>query len=442
MNAIPVIAVFDIGKTNKKCFLFDEHYRIVLERSQSFPETTDEDGDACEDLVLLTGWIRQVFDEICSIRDTSIRALNVTAYGASLVHIDQAGNPVTPLYNYLKPYPQKLQDDLYARYGGEETFTLATASPVLGSLNSGMQLYRLRREKPEVFSKIFYSLHLPQYLCYLFTQKACSDLTSIGCHTTLWDFARKEYHTWVTREGIMEKLAPVVSHDMVSAVWKNETAIRAGIGLHDSSAALIPYLSAFTEPFLLISTGTWCISLNPFNDTRLTSSELKMDALCYLAYDGRPVKASRLFAGHIHETAVKKMAEHFHVAADNYKSIAFDHSWLGSAGKKPFIAGDLSAFHSYSDAYHSLIQSIIDQQRTSSLLVIGNVKRIFVDGGFAGNPVYMHLLADSFPHHEVYAASVSQATAVGAALVMHHRWNEHALPGDLVSLKYYSAKHH
>jgi sugar (pentulose or hexulose) kinase len=136
------------------------------------------------------------------------------------------------------------------------------------------------------------------------------------------------------------------------------------------------------------------------------------------------------------------MAEHFHVAADNYKSIAFDHSWLGSAGKKPFIASDLSTFHSYSDAYHSLIQSIIDQQRTSSLLVIGNVKRIFVDGGFAGNPVYMHLLADSFPHHEVYAASVSQATAVGAALVMHHRWNEHALPGDLVSLKYYSAKHH
>ncbi|WP_246229511.1 hypothetical protein [Mucilaginibacter humi] len=35
MNPIPVIAVFDVGKTNKKLFLFDESYNIVFERSAS-----------------------------------------------------------------------------------------------------------------------------------------------------------------------------------------------------------------------------------------------------------------------------------------------------------------------------------------------------------------------------------------------------------------------
>ncbi|HEY8917724.1 MAG TPA: FGGY-family carbohydrate kinase, partial [Chitinophaga sp.] len=67
------------------------------------------------------------------------------------------------------------------------------------------------------------------------------------------------------------------------------------------------------------------------------------------------------------------------------------------------------------------------------------VKRIFVDGGFSKNPLYMHLLAAAFPDLEVYAASVAQATAVGAALAIHRHWNTRNLPGDLVELKYFKA---
>ena len=39
MKAVPVIAIFDIGKTNKKFFLIDEYYKIVLERTANFKET-------------------------------------------------------------------------------------------------------------------------------------------------------------------------------------------------------------------------------------------------------------------------------------------------------------------------------------------------------------------------------------------------------------------
>lgn len=34
---VPVVAIFDVGKTNKKLFLFDEHYQIVLYLSYAFP---------------------------------------------------------------------------------------------------------------------------------------------------------------------------------------------------------------------------------------------------------------------------------------------------------------------------------------------------------------------------------------------------------------------
>jgi hypothetical protein len=50
----------------------------------------------------------------------------------------------------------------------------------------------------------------------------------------------------------------------------------------------------------------------------------------------------------------------------------------------------------------------------------------------------MHLLAAAFPHMEVFAASVAQATAVGAALAIHPYWNSRPLPGDLIAMKYYT----
>src|SRR6185295_16851853 len=107
---------------------------------------------------------------------------------------------------------------------------------------------------------------------------------------------------------IDKKLAPVFPSDKTIEVPFAGKRLKAGIGLHDSSAALIPYLTVFKEPFLLISTGTWCITLNPFNNNPLSKKELKKDCLCYMDYHGKQVKASRLFAGNEHEQQVKKIA--------------------------------------------------------------------------------------------------------------------------------------
>jgi L-fuculokinase len=53
----------------------------------------------------------------------------------------------------------------------------------------------------------------------------------------------------------------------------------------------------------------------------------------------------------------------------------------------------------------------------------------------------MYLLAESFPGMEVYAASVPQASALGAALAIHSHWNKLSLPADLIELKLYSIAH-
>ncbi|WP_428668012.1 FGGY-family carbohydrate kinase [Runella sp.] len=457
---VPVCAVIDIGKTNKKLFLFDENYKIVLEKSGQFPETTDEDGDPCEDVALLTSWVDESLQEVLALEEYDIKAINFSTYGASLVHVGEDGTPVLPLYNYLKPYPELLKKQFYDTYGGEQEFTRRTASPILGSLNSGMIIYRLKYEKPEVLAKIKYSLHLPQYVGYLVSGQYVSDITSIGCHTNLWDFDNNAYHDWVHQENILEKLAPTEPGDKVVTKSINGQNRLVGIGLHDSSSALIPYLVSFLEPFVLISTGTWCISLNPFNHTPLTDEELQYDCLCYMQYNGKPVKASRLFAGYEHEQQTKRLASHFNKDTDHYKTVTYDARMINElkAGKKtdgidfehlskpPMTEGlfgqrDLTGFESYEQAYHQLILDIVNQQIISTGLVLteSNVKRMFVDGGFGKNPIYMNLLAAAFPNMEIFAASVAQATSLGAALSIHRHWNTQALPPDLIDLRFYNS---
>jgi hypothetical protein len=52
----------------------------------------------------------------------------------------------------------------------------------------------------------------------------------------------------------------------------------------------------------------------------------------------------------------------------------------------------------------------------------------------------MHALASSFPEIEVYAASMAQASALGAAMAIHPHWNKKPLLADVMELKYYPRK--
>ena len=454
MAKSPVILIFDVGKTNKKILLFNEQYRIVHEENKQLAETEDEDGFACEDVHLLTQYIGESFARLSGDARFDIKAVNFSAYGASFVYLNQQRKVFLPLYNYLKTFSADLQKKFFQQYGGENNVSRQTASPVLGNLNSGLQLYRLKFERPDSYSDIKHALHLPQYLSFLLSSTTISDITSIGCHTMLWDFDKKDYHAWVVKEGVKEKMPPIVNAESIAGYSGN--GLPVGTGIHDSSAALIPYLASFHEPFVLLSTGTWCISLNPFNHTPLTDDELKQDCLCYLSYKGSPVKASRLFAGYEHEQQTKRLATHFEKGNENYVNVQYnldivdkidrDYNSDPSTGQLPgasvFEKRELADFENYDEAYHQLIADIIHQQVKSTALVLKgtDVKRIFVDGGFSKNQVYMHLLAAAFPGIEVCAASVPQASAIGAAMAIHAYWNTQPLPSDIIELKLFSAQ--
>jgi hypothetical protein len=420
----PVIAVFDIGKTNKKVFLWSTTFEIVFEKQQTFDEIVDEDGFACEDLGALQQWIVSTFAELCQLPEFEIIGLNFSAYGASIVYVDRVGEPLAPLYNYLKPVSKSFP---YTEYGGEDEFARKTASPILGNLNSGLQVYEstFRSFWPEVFKAV----HFPNYLASLFTGRLVSEITSIGCHTALWDFDLGQYHPWVAT--IQDQLAPISTEAFLPI-----DGINYGLGLHDSSAALVPYLRSISDEFVLLSTGTWCIAMHPFNESPLSAEELAEDVLCYLQPNGKPVKASRLFGGHFHEEQVARMEAHF---GGSYHDLTFSErvfslsSRSSSVFECAFASRDLHDFPDLASAYDQFMVDLVGQQLHSLNLLLKDapVKQLLVDGGFSKNEWYMCLLAHALPEVEVYAAEVAQASALGAALMVY----EGETPKNLIQLK-------
>jgi hypothetical protein len=263
----------------------------------------------------------------------------------------------------------------------------------------------------------------------MFTGKHVSEITSIGCHTALWDFDLGQYHPWVS--AIEDWLAPIATQAFLEI-----DGIKYGFGLHDSSAALVPYLRSMQDEFVLLSTGTWCIAMHPFNNSPLTDDELAKDVLCYLQPNGKPVKASRLFGGHFHEEQVARMEKHF---GGSYMDCGFSDSVFAlkprasSVFECAFASRDLNDFTDLASAYDQFMVDLVGQQIVSLNLLLKEapVKQLLVDGGFSQNEWYMRLLARALPDIEVYAAEVAQASALGAALQVYTG----ETPKNLIQLK-------
>lgn len=429
-----VIAVFDIGKTNKKFLLFDKGLKIVHEEEVKFSEIPDDDGFPGDDIAHLESWMENCLYSALNTGDYKIKALNFATYGATLIYLGPDGERLTPAYNYLKPMPEGILNGFYEKYGGIEEFSRKTASPALGMLNSGLQSLWLKRTKPAIFSRVKTVLHLPQYLSYLFTHQKVSEYTSIGCHTAMWDYDDHSYHKWIADEGI--PMTDPLPNNTVFKTQIGDHLIDTGIGIHDSSSSLVPFIKGSAKKFILISTGTWCIFMNPFNSEPLTTDQLRKDALCYMSIRQQQVKSSRIFLGHIHDVNVERIMGHFGASPGSYKRVKRNDGIIAalnarhkgrvffSNGVPPGYLDDnasLNIFRSFEEAYHKFMIDLMEVAMESLQIVIpehDETEAVYISGGFARNEIFVKLLSARLPYKEVFTSEVENATALGAAMVV------------------------
>ncbi len=429
-----VFAIFDIGKTNKKLFLLNKNYEVVKCINRTFDEIEDEDGFPCDDLVTIQEWVLESVVELVKDSDVELLGVNFSTYGASLVHIDEHGNILTPFYNYLKPYPEEILEQFRSIYG-DILHNEDQPDHSYGMLNTGLQLYRLKTEQPHTYKKIHKSLHFSQYLSYLFTGKMYTDPTQLGCHTGLWDFDNNCFQNWVLIEKIDQKIPSLAPTETVIPIEINNKRVLFGVGVHDTSSALISYLKKFTVPFILISTGTWCITINPFEVRKTKSDELKKEWPNLMLINGQPINPKRSLLGKEHEYQVTRLNKYYQVSSSAHKGIRFQpevYDKIGQITEKVFDfkyiesetgpdqEPNFDLFHTHTEAYHRLMHELMEVQlrhieevkKTSQ-----SIKVIFVDGGFASNDIFMSILKKRFPLIDV-RSETNMGSALGAAMLL------------------------
>ena len=422
--------VFDIGKTNQKYFLFDADFKILAREKISIPKIEDEQGHIAENIQEIVSWMKKSFQTLLASEIFEIHMVSFSGFGATLIHLNDNGQLVAPVYDYLKPVDNDTFIPFYRDYGPESVFATQTGSKNLNLLNSGKQLYWLKYKHPAIFEKIRHSLHLPQYLSYVFTGKMFSEYTSIGCHTDLWDYDKKDYHTWVKSEGFDRFFPPIV--ETQTTVIKNIQGrnISFGIGIHDSSSALLTYLLKEKEPFILLSTGTWCINFNPFSkDSLFDEKQINAGATAYMKIDGSPVKSSRLFLGEEHRLKVEKLIEHFNKPKFHHRGLELEKQVIEEVlkkSKKHFHwkyldnsnapTDDNIDFPNFEIGYYQLMRELTDLLKVEIDVICETLpKRIYVDGGFSDNKIFLALLKKQFTHQKIIAEPASFACALGAA---------------------------
>jgi hypothetical protein len=178
--------------------------------------------------------------------------------------------------------------------------------------------------------------------------------------------------------------------------------------------------------------------MNPFNSDKLSVEQLDSDCLCYMSIERKPVKSSRIFLGNMHERGVGLLHDHFRTTEDYFRNVRYDPDLIMmlksrySGDRRAFFDTgpgarnfkeriDLYDFKSYDEAYHQLMKELCDLAVEAIKLVLpekDDIENIYITGGFCKNPIFLNLLAVSFPSKKVYTSIINNATALGAALVM------------------------
>lgn len=292
------VAVIDIGKTNAKLALVEgetlAEIAVVTRPNRPLPGPPWPHFD-------LDGHWQFFLRHLARFHaDHGVDAISVTTHGASVVLLDAQGGLAAPMLDYEHPGP----DEIATEYHAIRPDFAQTGSPRLGAgLNVGAQLHWQLRSCPDLAARLACVVTYPQYWgCRLTGEVAC-DVTSLGCHTDLWNPWQGGFSTLVAVLGLEGRFAPPRRADEMlgglSPAVAAQTGLRAGtpvaVGIHDSNASLYPYVLGRRAPFSVVSTGTWVVAMAVGG--RPVVLDPARDVLVNVNALGQPVPSARFMGG-------------------------------------------------------------------------------------------------------------------------------------------------
>jgi len=418
-----LIGVIDIGKTNAKFAVVDLDTRseIAVRRTPNivikeapYPHF---DVDGLWDF--LTGAIAELN------REHPLDALSVTTHGACAALIDSAGRLALPVLDYEYGGPDSRDAD-YAlvRPDFSESFT----PPLPGGLNLGKQLFWQSREFPDAFARTQWVVPYPQYWSFRLTGVIASEITSLGCHTDLWNFETDLYSSLVLAEGWIGRMPEVRPAADTLGPVKPELAEKLGLrpglpvysGIHDSNASLLPHVLNREPPFAVVSTGTWVIVAAPGGD--LAHLDPTRDCLANIDALGHAVPSARFMGGREFSllTDGKTIEPTAAAIAGVLDSEIFLHpSVVEGSGPYPQRRARWSVKRETLDAEtaYVVVSFYLAMMTAECLTLAGAEGDIVVEGPFATNKAFLAMLEAAACRPVIASLSSATGTSIGAAML-------------------------
>jgi len=439
----PVTAVIDIGKTHVKLVALDALGATVSELRRpnliaDLPPYPQHDTDD------IWNWLLEGLSTL-AMRHT-VEAIVPVTHGATAALIGENGL-VLPILDYEYALPQTARDE----YELIRAHFSETCSPSLpAGLNLGRQLFWQQSAFPDQFSEIKTILMYPQYWAWRLCGVAASEVTSLGCHTDLWNPRNHRFSSLADRRGWSHLFPALRQAGETLGTLLPELAQRTGLptscriicGIHDSNASLLRYLgsasqgSESAEKPTVISTGTWVIAaalgrtpdlLDQLDETR--------DMLANVNAFGVPVPSIRFMGGREFSALAGNNLQQCTsvdlqrlITQETFALPSFSNSGGPFAGKPGVIAGPAPVTAGERYALATLYCALMTDICLTLLHATGPV---VIEGSFTANLFYAQLLAALCPARPVLVSDDASGTVCGGWLLADGRRSAGRAPAEV-----------
>lgn len=429
-------AVLDIGKTHIKLLVVEGEKAVASFSCKNAPISGMYPQ---ADVASIWHWLGETLRS-CQFTEV-ITSFVVTTHGATAAlinatNINREDALVLPILDYEFTGIDSCESD-YQTVRPDFAQTLSPALPA--GLNLGKQLFWLQNTYKEEFAQTTHILMYPQYWIWRLGGDLAMEVTSLGCHTDLWNPGSAEYSSLVSSQQWLGLMPPMHNAwDCVGQV-SSEAARHTGlstqcklyVGVHDSNASFLRYLAqapSADEGFTVISSGTWTILMQARGD--VSSLANSKDTLANVDIEGNPVACARFMGGREYETICARLGGNINmtVATDAIQK-AIDNSWMVtpdfSGGNGPFGGSAAKllcpAKPEVPAAIATLYCALMIDQRLSDLNSVGD---IYIEGAFLKNPLLCGLVAQLRPRQQVKLSADNTGTVMGASALIGYNTNE------------------
>lgn len=436
------ILVIDVGTSSMRGILFDREGRILIQKQEKYhPEykspvwIEQKADDFYGALVRIVDGVVNGAAEAAPGR-LAIEALSVTSQRSAVIPLDGRGQPLMPAVMWQDTRNAAVCRELKK----ENDLVFQLSGTTVNTVFSGGKMAWIKRECPEVSSRLGRFVNIPEYLMYRMTGRFVSDYT-YGSRSNLMNLRKRQWDTQllelfgIKKEELCPLLEPGSVVGMVNREFAEATGLAEGTPVisagGDQQCAAVGQ-GAISEGILSIVAGTGAYLAVSCDRV---PEHLPRELIC---------NCSALSGKYILEANVLTCASAFDWYLRNFYEGPADYERISreleeiydkeeetvvlpyfqgrssggwNAGAKALFA-DLTLATTRQDLLKSLVEGIFLEVSNSiqQLQDCVELSQVYISGGMTNSRIMNQMQADIY-HLPLKCMKNSEATSIGALLV-------------------------